>query len=98
MVGVGKKSSALPQKKGNQVLSKKATSSPTGARNFPVTALGGGAALRASVSSRRTVRGSQNPIIADADAGVVGVVIVVDDRGFIRCGEPAAAALSMLSA
>ena len=54
--------------------------------------------LRASFSSRRTMRGSQNPIIADADAGVVGVVIVVDDRGFIRRGAPAAAALSMLSA
>ena len=54
--------------------------------------------LRASFSSRRTMKGSQNPIISDADAGVVGVLIVVDDRGFIRCGAPAGAALSMLSA
>src|SRR5882757_1322961 len=62
---------------------------------------GGGTALaRASFSSRRTRIGSRNPIVADADAGVVGVVVVVDDRGFVRGDPPvaAAAALSMLSA
>src|SRR5258708_5827565 len=35
-------------------------------------------------------------MVADEDAGVVGVVVVVDDRGFVRGGELAAAALSML--
>lgn len=67
-----------------------------------MTTLGGGgtALARAWLSSRRTTSGSRNPIVADADAGVVGVVVVVDDRGFVR-GDPAAAAaaaLSMLSA
>ena len=38
----------------------------------------------------------RNPIVADADAGVVGVVVVVDDRGLVRGhgGAQAAAALS----
>jgi hypothetical protein len=37
-------------------------------------------------------------MVADADAGVVGVVVViVDDRGFVRGGELAAVALPMLS-
>jgi hypothetical protein len=53
--------------------------------------------VRASFSSRRTTSGSRNPIVADADAGVVGIVVVVNDRGFARCGARAAAALSMLS-
>jgi hypothetical protein len=51
-----------------------------------VTTLGGGGAAlaRASLSSRRT-SGSRNPIVADADIGVVGVVIVVHGRGDVMC-------------
>ena len=56
------------------------------------------ALARASCSSRRMTSGSRNPIAADADAGVGGVVVVVDDRGFVRGDAPEAAALSMLSA
>jgi hypothetical protein len=47
---------------------------------------------------RCTTSGSLNPILADADAGVVSIVVVVGDKGFVRCGELAAAALSMHSA
>jgi hypothetical protein len=43
---------------------------------------------------RRTMSGSLNPILADADAGVVSIVVVVGDKCFVRCGELAAAALS----
>ena len=47
---------------------------------------------------RRTMSGSLNPMLADEDAGVVSIVVVVGDKIFVRCGEVAAAALSMLSA
>jgi hypothetical protein len=55
-----------------------------------VTTLGGAALARASFSSRRTTSGSRNPIVADADAGIV-VVVVVDVRGFVRDDALAAA-------
>ena len=61
-----------------QLLSKYATSSPTGARGFPETTRGGsGAALaRASLSSRRTTSGSRKP-----PADVVDDIEDVADRG-----------------
>ena len=56
-----------------------------------MTTLGGGAPLALSAT-----HDERNPIVrvADADAGVVDAVIVVDDRGFVHDGAPAAAALS----
>jgi hypothetical protein len=52
-----------------QLLSKYLTSSPIGARGFPAKTLGGaGAALaRASLSSRRIMSGSRNPLEDAAD-------------------------------